>query len=53
NGVSITAAVGGGLIAGSLRPYEVEVDKNVGNRYSCAMICPTAPCSPAGFPATV
>ncbi|MBL0056728.1 MAG: hypothetical protein IPP31_11225 [Chitinophagaceae bacterium] len=28
NGVSITANVGGGLIAGLLRPYEVEVDKN-------------------------
>lgn len=27
NGVSVTANVGGGLIAGLLRPYEVEVDK--------------------------
>ena len=28
NGVSITANIGGGLIVGLLRPYEVEVDKN-------------------------
>jgi hypothetical protein len=28
NGVSITGNLGGGLIAGLLRPYEVQVDKN-------------------------
>ena len=28
NGISITGNVGGGLIAGLLRPYEIEVDKN-------------------------
>jgi hypothetical protein len=28
NGVSVTANVGGGLVLGLLRPYEIEVDKN-------------------------
>lgn len=33
NGVSITANVGGGIVLGFLRPYEVEIDDLAGRKY--------------------
>ncbi len=42
NGLSITGNIGGGVIAGLLRPYEVQVDKN-GEGCMCVTIRPTVP----------